>query len=567
MTDATLTESGVRAVLTGLSFALPVAVYFWLIEHYAVNVIFWDQTDDMRYIGDSYSGKLTFGDLWTQHEVHRMLFPNLLALLLAHTTHFNVVLEEYLSGLMLCAAIVLLILTDKRRSPSRPWIYYCPVAVVMLSLAQFQNTLWGFQMAWFLVLLALSVSLFLLDRQALTRPALAGAIIAAVVGSFSSLQGLLIWPVGLVLLYRRRRSAKVVLAWVTSAVATAGAYLHHLHSGAGYSTPSYVFTHPIECVKYFLFIIGGIIGVMPGGVQWQIIGGLHLSSGVGVLLGVIRLLIVAWIVVAYGPRRAEERGSPVGVALICFGLLFSLLTTVGRASGSATPSRFTTYNLLVLAGCYLVLLQRPPRREVVKCVDRVTTRTFPFVRIALMVVIGIQIVVGTAQGIEGARYWHQYQIAAADITANIDKASGPLVSQVVRPDGTTPQWALIARTYHLSLFATGALASYRKIGLFPELTALHTRVVVPSNDATLSRRQVLVAAASDMSGISKVEFLVTSQTLRGTVISTTFPTLYGWLGAWDTNGVANGAYTLQSVATGVGGRTATSPGITVKVSN
>ena len=43
--------------------------------------------------------------------------------------------------------------------------------------------------------------------------------------------------------------------------------------------------------------------------------------------------------------------------------------------------------------------------------------------------------------------------------------------------------------------------------------------------------------------------------------------LYGWLSAWDTRGVANGTYTLQSVATFPGGATVTSPGLTMTVSN
>ena len=36
---------------------------------------------------------------------------------------------------------------------------------------------------------------------------------------------------------------------------------------------------------------------------------------------------------------------------------------------------------------------------------------------------------------------------------------------------------------------------------------------------------------------------------------------------WDTVPVSNGTYTLESVATEVGGTTATSPGVTVTVSN
>ena len=83
--------------------------------------------------------------------------------LLAHTTHFNIVDEEFLSAIVLVLSTALLILGHRRRSPTTPWLFYCPVAILMLSVVQSGNTLWGFQFAWYLVLLALSVTLVLCD--------------------------------------------------------------------------------------------------------------------------------------------------------------------------------------------------------------------------------------------------------------------------------------------------------------------------------------------------------------------------------------------------------------------
>ena len=61
-------------------------------------------------------------------------------------------------------------------------------------------------MAWYLVLLSLAATIALLDRPTLTLPTFVAAAVVAVVGSYSSTQGLLIWPVGLVLLYLRGRT-------------------------------------------------------------------------------------------------------------------------------------------------------------------------------------------------------------------------------------------------------------------------------------------------------------------------------------------------------------------------
>ena len=185
-----------RTSVTALGFAVPVVAYFWLIHHYAVNMIWDDQWSDIGLISHSYSHTLDLSTLWRQHNENRILFPNLIVLLLAQTTHFNIVIEEYLSGLMLVAATGFFIVAHRRRTPGQPWIYYCPVAVLMLSFAQVTDTLWGFQMAWYLVMLMLALALFLLDRLKFSWIVLTWAIAAAVIGSFSSLQGLLIWPAG-----------------------------------------------------------------------------------------------------------------------------------------------------------------------------------------------------------------------------------------------------------------------------------------------------------------------------------------------------------------------------------
>ena len=67
--------------------------------------------------------------------------------------------------------------------------------------------------------------------------------------------------------------------------------------------------------------------------------------------------------------------------------------------------------------------------------------------------------------------------------------------------------------------------------------------------------------------ISKVQFALTGGTFNKTVIGTATATIYGYVYSWNTVGVPNGTYTLQSLATDSAGNTAYSAGITVTVSN
>ena len=343
-----------RAVLTtalGIAtLAVPVAAYFWFIDRFSVNVIYWDQWSDINVIGHP-----SIGTLWAQHLENRIFFPNLIVIVLASTTHFNIVFEEYVSGIMLVVAAGLFIWAHKRRSPSTPWIYYSPVMIVMLSFAQAGNTLWGFQMAWYLLMLALAAALFFLDRPSLTGLVLTAAIAAAVVGSFTSLQGLLIWPVGLVLLWHRRRSKGLLLAWVVSAVTAGAVYFIQFEFSATGDNNAYAFAHPIAAIRFFFSLIGDVGGENN---NLPFVG--HNDSVL--VVGVAIVTVAIWVVIAYGFRRDEGTGYPIGVALVCFGLLFAATITLGRTSWglwAAGASRYTTFDLLILTGCYLAVLDRP----------------------------------------------------------------------------------------------------------------------------------------------------------------------------------------------------------------
>jgi hypothetical protein len=87
-----------------------------------------------------------------------------------------------------------------------------------------------------------------------------------------------------------------------------------------------------------------------------------------------------------------------------------------------------------------------------------------------------------------------------------------------------------------------------------------TEVVVPSSGATVAGTQVVLDATAS-SGVTEVQF-----ELSGTVIATATRTFYGWIALFNSTRFLDGTYTLQSIAT-EGGSSATSPGISIKLSN
>ncbi len=99
--------------------------------------------------------------------------------------------------------------------------------------------------------------------------------------------------------------------------------------------------------------------------------------------------------------------------------------------------------------------------------------------------------------------------------------------------------------------------------IFPPVT----NMLIPANGATVSGSTVLDAWARGYFSVRKVEFYLTGGSQHDTLIGTGTSSLFGWSVRWNTTTVANGTYTLKSVAYDVAGRSGQSNVITITVKN
>ena len=97
----------------------------------------------------------------------------------------------------------------------------------------------------------------------------------------------------------------------------------------------------------------------------------------------------------------------------------------------------------------------------------------------------------------------------------------------------------------------------------------NTSVLLPSNGATIISGTWLDASAWSPSGIgiARVVFEVSGNGVHNLVVSGSGPTYYGYIGAWNSSDVANGTYSVQSVATDALGQSTTGASVTVTVQN
>ncbi len=330
-----------------LLLVVPVGVDLWFIHSFGVNVPFADSWNGtLPLVKDLVTGHLQLAELWAPHNENRMLFPNLILALVDSHDGVNSVDDMYLTAGVMAAALALL-MGLVRRTADIPLVWMVPVPFLFFSLAQVGNLLWAFQLAWMLILLCLMVSLHGLESSQRHPSLFLLACLAALIASFSSLQGLLLWPVGLVYGLGRGLSRAQMTLWSAIGLASAAVYAWHIGNVSPVSSPTYALSHPGLAVKYFLQLVGGVV---PDQHTLFALLALGASAGVG------------WL---WYRRQVSLATLRLPLALWLSGALFDCLVTIGRLQLNVPESsRYTTYNLVLLIGLYLgvVAVLDPPRR-------------------------------------------------------------------------------------------------------------------------------------------------------------------------------------------------------------
>jgi hypothetical protein len=320
----------------------------------AVDIPFWDEWEWAELIIRLHDGTLTFADLWHQHNEHRLFFPQLILIGLDRVGGWSPIREQFVSLALVVGAQIGLTIEIYRTSRGWPRALATVVTAVFLYGAwQAENFTWGFQLAWFLCNAACVGVVVLLAAPHRSRRATALALVLAVVASFSSSQGLLVWPAGAVAILCARRAARRTIAvWIFAATATALVYLHDLTPGTHGHID--IVRQPLEAANYALAYLGSAV------VGWA---GVTVSAIAGSLL-VAALLAFAITDLRHPLRgRALARRGP-WYALASYPLCAAVATASGRAGlglDGALSSRYTS--LSGLAGIALVCIAATALRD------------------------------------------------------------------------------------------------------------------------------------------------------------------------------------------------------------
>jgi hypothetical protein len=306
----------------------------------------------------------TFDTFWTPNNEHRLLFPNLVFSILIKLTSWNSVSLMIASWVGIAATALFLLYCFgqvlNNRFP-RLWLVTVVFSILLfLSPVQRENWLWGYQLAFFFVTIGVVLSLFSMTFTTIAYSSrLALALAFAVFASFSSAQGLMVWPALLVTLSLTKDPTRCKLSgFLLTSVAMVIVCLIYF---ANYHAPTYghlqldkVFRAPQTLIWYFLGLLGAPLTF------WATPG--HLRTSGSIIVGCLLLLLLIYF--SYLNLKECRKGEAAPwIGLAVFSVAFCGITTYGRGEFgidiAVLFSRYTTHELLlsvaVMASGYLAL--------------------------------------------------------------------------------------------------------------------------------------------------------------------------------------------------------------------
>lgn len=325
--------------------ALAVVGISSLILRYGVNVPIGDQWEMVPIFEDYRDGRLNFSDLWQQHNEHRILFPRLIMLVIAPMTQWNS-RAEMLTGVVFVLVsfllLVHLIYSVRRGNGRRDWLLIPGAAAVgaaLFSPVQWENWLWGWELQWFLNVLALVATIWSLWILGPSKPggAVAIAAFAALVGTYSLAPGSLIWVVSIPIFLVNPQLRRYLIPWVAAGALVTVSYFYQYQKPIHHPPFAAFFEDARTSATFVLTYIGRPIPATSK-YAW-----LAAVAEIAVMLGCL-------FFAARLRRRLVTNLIPF-TAIAGYVVATALITGVGRAGFGlhhAATSRYTTISVLMV---------------------------------------------------------------------------------------------------------------------------------------------------------------------------------------------------------------------------
>ncbi|HEY9671044.1 MAG TPA: hypothetical protein V6D11_06345 [Waterburya sp.] len=332
-----------------LLYLIPILLVLWFVASFSVNVPIGDEWALVTILEKAYTGQATFNDFFAQHNEHRLLFPKIIFITLAFISKWNIEYEQYFSIFLASVTFGLIYKLSSEQVGNQGQDIYWHLAniltcMLIFSLVQHENWLWGFQLSWFLINVCVIVAIFLINSTSLVNWSVQKRIslsaLSCFIASFSLAHGVLAWlaviPSVASIPGSSHQKIRNILIWLGLFIASVAIYLIGYHKPSYHPSTFFFLKHPLIAATYFFNFLGS---------------SLARSSNLAIITGIIIFsLFLALILYLIRNYQLIPQASP-WLSLGLFALLFSLLTTVGRAGfgiEQANASRYTSTSVLLV---------------------------------------------------------------------------------------------------------------------------------------------------------------------------------------------------------------------------
>jgi hypothetical protein len=329
---------------------VPLAFLIWVVVQYAVDVPYRDQWELVPLLDKTYHGELTFPNLWAQHNEHRILFPRIIMLALARGTGWNTRYELAVNVILAIGIFTVLVHQVKitgRKLGAAGLAWAIPAtSLIVFSIGQYQNWLWGWQLQMFLNLLAAMGGIVLLAHETFTWKRFALSALLGVVALYSFANGVLFWPIGLVILLvvtaGARQRLAAITGWVLLSALALGSYFYHYQKPADHPPLNLIFKTPAEYAAYVFKYIGGIGAHDVGGTM-------SADGNVALIFGLGGTMALGWAGWMLGRKQlADFRTLLPYLGMSLYSVASALVTGVGRIGFGSTQAVFSRYSTMMV---------------------------------------------------------------------------------------------------------------------------------------------------------------------------------------------------------------------------
>ncbi|MEG4502854.1 hypothetical protein QUA81_05880 [Microcoleus sp. F6_B4] len=336
-----------KKILLFSLYLIPVLLLIGFVANFSVNVPVDDEWRLASLFEKIAAGNVTFNDFWALHSNHRIVFPKIIIAVLAFASRWNInyqlCLSIGLAAITFMAAYKLSSMQEVKNVGDDLWhLANILTCILLFSLVQHENWLWGFQLAWFFVNLCFVAAVYALvsNHKLLPNIRISIAGVFCCVASFSLAQGLLSWlaaiPAVVALEGNAAQKRKRAIAWMLLFATTCAVYSIDYHPSRKASIIS-LLNKPLVVIDYFLSLLGSPIVRSPG-----------ISAFVGLLIFATFLF---WKF-HFWRKITEHREALPWLSIGYFSVLSSLFITAGRAEfggiHAIESSRYTTNSILLL---------------------------------------------------------------------------------------------------------------------------------------------------------------------------------------------------------------------------